>query len=173
VKFNKIFISILLMAFAVVGKGQTVGDLAVISVSSQADTIKLIALNTIPANTVFTLTDNPWITANNALNVNEGFLTWTTPNSIITSGTIVTLTTTTTWTTDRATTLGTLTASAIGATGSGAGFAFAVQGDEIFLLELGIRILQILFGVIVQVIQDGFIHQALPNNQEHQICLLL
>ena len=47
------------MAFAIVGKAQTVGDLAIISASTvNPDAFRVIALNTIPANTIFTFTIN-------------------------------------------------------------------------------------------------------------------
>ena len=104
--FTKYFLIIILSCATVFGKAQTVGDLAIIGVSSQSDTIKLITLNSIAASSTFTITDNPWIAANSALNTNEGYLTWTTPASVISAGTVITFTTSSTWNVNAAVTSG-------------------------------------------------------------------
>ena len=85
----KFLFLILFIGASICSKAQSVGDLAVISASTvNPDAFRVIALNTIPANSIFTFTDNAW--DGTALQTNEGYLTWNTGLAAISPGTIIT-----------------------------------------------------------------------------------
>ncbi|MCX6210911.1 MAG: hypothetical protein NTZ59_15750, partial [Bacteroidetes bacterium] len=136
-KFRKLLFSIILIGATLLSKAQTAGDLAVLNVTPNKDTIRLIALNTIPANSTFIITDNPWITS--SFGGNEGYLTWATGASAINPEAVILFSTsssaTAPWNSQASVTTGSVTASTIGATGSANGFSISTSGDNIFILN--------------------------------------
>ncbi|MFY7964518.1 MAG: beta strand repeat-containing protein, partial [Chitinophagaceae bacterium] len=105
--------------------------MAVISAHSNSpDLIKIVALNTISANSTFVITDNPWDGSVAALRTNEGYLVWTTPSIPISQGTVITFTTTNTGTWSQATSsvdIGSITVNGT--------FGLSVSGDQLFIFS--------------------------------------
>jgi len=67
----------------------TAGDIAIIGFGSTGtDKFAFLLVNDLPANTVLYFTDNAW--TGSVLNTNEGTITWTSPNSVLSAGTVVT-----------------------------------------------------------------------------------
>lgn len=67
----------------------TAGDIAIIGYgSTNPDKFAFLLINDLPANTVLYFTDNAW--TGSALATNEGTITWTSPNSTLSAGTVVT-----------------------------------------------------------------------------------
>lgn len=66
------------------------GDIAFVQYNSDnPDSFAFVALTHIPASTVLKFTDNGWITSTNTFRTGEGIITWTSPTTLISCGTII------------------------------------------------------------------------------------
>lgn len=68
------------------------GDIAFVQYNADSpESFAFVALTHIPASTVLKFTDNGWITSTNTFRTGEGIITWTSPTTLISCGTIISI----------------------------------------------------------------------------------
>ncbi|MGL5081689.1 MAG: choice-of-anchor Y domain-containing protein, partial [Microcoleaceae cyanobacterium] len=101
------------------------GDIAFVSYNADdPDSIQFVALVNIPAGEVINFTDNGWRNTN-SFRTGEGIITWTAPGTVVSAGTVVTLSSLNT----------TAPGASLGSVVRLGGFALAVDGDQVIAYQ--------------------------------------
>ncbi len=129
--FTLFLIGLTFVSFTNIAKAQlTPGDIAITGVNGDAPAaFQFVALSDIPAGTIITFTDNAWDNTAAAFNTNEGYVTWTSPSTIVAKGASFTITQ---GTTDFRT--ATITPN-VGSLTAIASFNIATAGEQIIAFE--------------------------------------